>query len=100
MVNHDNSPNNTQGQYRYKPTQLETIFFFLQDNIATNTMISKATGIRQNNICRYKRDLELLGLLAEVRKDYCKVTNKLAWFITTNVDEFPKLNQDPIFDDE
>ena len=100
MEIHENSPNNVQGQYKYKTTQQETIFFFLQENVATNRMVAKATGISTKSICRYKRDLELLGLLAEVRKDYCKVTNKLAWFITTNVDEFPKLNQDPIFDDE
>ena len=98
MENQHNSPNNSQGQYKYKATQLETIFFFLQEKVATNRMIAKATGIPTRSICRHKRDLELSGLLAEVRKDYCKVTNKLAWYITTDIDKFP--SQTPIFDDE
>ena len=93
-----NPSNKRQGQYKYKATQQETIFFFLQDKVATNRMIAKATGILPRSICRHKRDLELSGLLAEVKKDYCKVTNKLAWYITTDIDKFP--SQTPIFDDE
>lgn len=93
MENHDNSPNNVQGEYKYKPSQKETIFFYLQDNVATTRMVALATGISPRSICRYKRDLELEGLLVEVRKDYCKVTNKLVWYLTTDVEKFPVKDQ-------
>lgn len=97
MKNHKNNPNKRHGQDTNKRTQLEAIFHYLQNHIATNTMVSKETGIPQKNICRYKRDLEQLGLLAEVKKSYCKITNHLAWYITTNENHFPQSNQYKLF---
>ena len=81
----------------FNQNQLKTIFNYLQDNIATNTMVSEATGIPQKNICRYKRDLEKLGLLSEVKKSNCKATNHLAWYITTNTNFFSQPNQLKLF---
>lgn len=95
--NQKNSPNKRQGKDKSKRTQLETIFYFLQDHIATASMVTEATGIPQKNITRYKRDLEEKGLLAEVKKGYCKVTNHLAWYITTNANYFPESNQLNLF---
>lgn len=89
-----------QGQDKNKTNQVQTIFNYLQKHIATNTMVSEATGVPQKNICRYKRDLEELGQLAEVRKGYCQITNHLAWYLTTNQDYFPKPNQLKLFDHE
>jgi hypothetical protein len=71
-------------KFKKKTTQLITIFSFLQENVATATMVSAATGVPQKSICRFKRDLELKGKLFEVKKAPCKITNCLAWYITTN----------------
>lgn len=101
MKNINNNPNafqhKRQGQDTKKSNQLKTIFNYLQNHIATNTMVSVATGIPQKNICRYKRDLEQLGSLAEVKKSYCKITKHLAWYITTNANSFSKPNQYKLF---
>lgn len=97
MENHDNNPNKRQGQDNNYSTQLKTIFHYLQNHIATASMVTEATGIPQKCITRYKRDLEKQGLLAEVKKGYCKVTNHLAWYITTNKNYFPQSNQLKMF---
>lgn len=76
-----------QGKDRLKDlfkTQEKTIFHYLQNHIATATMVSNATGIPQKNICRYKRDLEQRDLLFEVEKKICEVTGFRAWFLSTN----------------
>ena len=71
--------------------QKKTIFEFLKVHTATASMVSKATGIPQKNICRYKRDLEKSGLLAETERELCKATSFRAWYLTTNKDLFPQL---------
>ena len=68
-----------------KKTQLHTIFHYLQDHTSTASMISKATGIPQKNITRYKADLEKKGLLKEVAKRKCRLTGFPAWYLTTNI---------------
>ena len=68
--------------------QAKTIFNYLKSNTATNTMVSKATGIPQKNICRYKRDFELLGILQEVERKLCKITGHRASYLTTNKELF------------
>lgn len=70
-------------------TQLQTIFAYLESHTATASMVTAATGVVQKNICRYKRDLEKAGRLAEVRKAPCKITGRLAWYLTTNPKLFP-----------
>ncbi|MXS70473.1 hypothetical protein GSF70_04510 [Flavobacteriaceae bacterium W22] len=77
--------------------QLKTLFQYLQNHIATASMIAKATGIPQKNICRYKRDLEKAGLLWEVEKKKCKETGFRAWYITANSDFLPKSEQLSLF---
>jgi len=64
--------------------QLKTIFEYLKQNTATNTMVSVNTGVPQKNICRFKRDLEQQGLLIEVEKKLCKITGFRAWYLSTN----------------
>ena len=68
-----------------KKTQLQTIFHYLQEYTATASMISKATGIPQKNICRYKADLEKKGLLKEVAKHKCRLTGFPAWYLSTDI---------------
>jgi len=71
-------------------TQLKTIFQYLYNHTATASMVAAATGIPQKSICRYKRNLEEKGLLSEVDKKPCSLTNFKAWFLTTNPELFPK----------
>ena len=78
-------------------SQLKTIFRYLSERVATASMVSYATGVPQKNICRYKRDLEQLGRLAEVRKEICKVTGFKAWYITCDESQFPTNRQLTIF---
>jgi len=70
-------------------TQLQTIFEYLQNNVVTASMLSEATGVPQKNICRYKRDLQQAGQLAEVKKGVCQQTGFKAWYITTDKRKFP-----------
>ena len=69
--------------------QLQTIFQYLKENIATASMIADATGIYQKNICRYKRDLEKAGQLWEIAKATCKKTGFKAWYLTTDASKAP-----------
>ncbi|WP_199271477.1 hypothetical protein [Cellulophaga sp. L1A9] len=77
-----------------KTTQLKTIFHYLQNNVATATMVSEATRVPQKSVCRYKRDLELKGLLYEVEKKPCKVTGFSAWYLSANALLITKNNTD------
>lgn len=74
-------------------SQIKTIFNYLSNQIATASMVSRATGIPQKNICRYKRDLQMAGLLVEVRKGICDETGFKAWFITCDKTKFPSTTQ-------
>lgn len=78
-------------------SQKKTIFQFLQNNNATASMVSAATGIPQKNICRFKRDLEKVGRLWEIEKKLCKQTGFKAWYLTTNPEQAPFNNQLNIF---
>jgi hypothetical protein len=73
-----------QSKDNFITRQTVTIFEYWYNNIATASMASKATGIPQKNICRYKRDLEKAGLLFEIKKATCAHTGFRAWYITTN----------------
>lgn len=77
--------------------QLQTIFEYLQNHVATASMVSEATGVPQKNICRYKRDLQQAGLLAEIKKGVCQQTGFKAWYITTDKSKFPKPVQLTLF---
>lgn len=74
-------------------TQVQTIFEYLQVNVATASMVADATGVPQKNICRYKRDLERTGLLVEVHKGVCQITGFKAWYITADPSQFPQQQQ-------
>lgn len=74
-------------------SQLQTIFHYLKEHVATASMVSDATGIPQKNICRYKRDLEQAGRLWEIEKKDCQLTGFKAWYLTTDESNAPKSNQ-------
>ena len=79
-----------QGKSKLKFNQLQTIFQYLNEHVATASMVSEVTKVPQKNICRYKRDLEKAGLIAEIKKDTCQLTGFKAWYLTTNKNLFPK----------
>lgn len=84
---------NPQSKGKKFVTELKTIFYYLKENVCTASMLSEATGIKQKNITRHKRDLEKSGLLCEVYKKHCKLTGFKAWYITTNPELIPTNNQ-------
>lgn len=93
-----NSPKHKrQGKDKHFATQLQTIFSYWFENIATASMVSTATGVPQKNICRYKRDLEKAGRLWEIEKTTCKKTGFKAWYITTNPELVPPSSQLTLF---
>ena len=96
-TNNNNPLHKRQGKYTDFKSQLKTIFQYLQEQIATASMVSAATGIPQKNICRYKRDLEKAGRLWEIEKKLCKQTGFKAWYLTTNPEQAPFNNQLNLF---
>lgn len=88
MSKESNSLNNSfkkgQSENTSFQSQEKTIFKYLFENTATASMLSEATGIKQKNICREKRKLEIDGKLKEVRRGICKVTGFKAYYLSTN----------------
>ena len=98
MKNTNNNPlHKRQGKDTDLKSQLKTIFQYLQEHIATASMVSAATGIPQKNITRYKRDLEKAGRLWEIEKKLCEKTGFKAWYLTTNPEQAPFNNQLNLF---
>lgn len=85
----DTAPLKVQSKDKFITNQLQTIFYYLMNNVATASMVSEATGIPQKNICRYKRDLQKAGRLWEIEKKICKATGFKAWYLTTNSENAP-----------
>lgn len=96
-TNNNNPLHKRQGKDTDFNSQLKTIFQYLQEHIATASMVSAATGIPHKNICRYKRDLEKAGRLWETEKKLCKQTGFKAWYLTTNPEQAPFNNQLNLF---
>ena len=86
-----------QSENTKKLTQLQTIFEYLQNNIATASMVAAATKVPQKCITRYKRDLEKSNRLWEIEKKFCEKTGFKAWYLTTNPDIAPNNNQLKLF---
>ncbi len=79
-------------------SQKEIFFNFLKEHTSTASMVSKATGIPQKNICRYKRDLERIDKLWVVKIGKCEDTGCDACFLTTNPALAPFKSQLSLFD--
>ncbi len=92
-TNHTNSPASIEDRKDKGndfANQLQTIFQYLSENVATASMVSDATGVPQKNICRYKRDLEKANRLWELEKKICKKTGFKAYYLTTDPNKAPK----------
>jgi hypothetical protein len=82
------------------PSQLQTIFQYFYEHVATASMVSADTGVPKNCITRYKRDLEKLGFLWEIEKKTCMETGNKAWYLTTNILLVPKMPNQLLTDQE
>jgi hypothetical protein len=74
-------------------TQMKRFVEFLKTNTVTASQVTEMTGIKQKNICRYKRELEKANLLSEVKKVRCPITGFPAMTLTTDPTKFPTPNQ-------
>ena len=72
---------------------MQIFYEYLRSNVATCSMVSENTGIRQKCCTRYKRILEKNGYLYEAYEGKCKYTGFKAMFLTTNRLLMPKLPQ-------
>lgn len=86
MNKHEINPPKRQRQFSEFRVQKKVFFEYLKTHIATASMVTKATGIPQKNITRFKREYEKAGLLIEVFCNTCKVTGFRAWYLSTNPD--------------
>jgi hypothetical protein len=94
----NNNPlHNSQSKGTKCKSQIETIFEYLEKNVATASMVSAATNVPHKNITRYKRDLEKSGHLWELEKNHCEDTGFKAWYLTTNPEQAPFNNQLNLF---
>ena len=94
MLTHNSTPEDSlhhyQGKDSSRTNQLQTIFEYLQQHVATASMVARATGVPQKNFCRYKRDLEKAGRLWELKRDTCQDTGFKAWYLTTDRAKAPQ----------
>lgn len=65
-------------------TELSQYLAYLKNRVATNSMVEKATGIKQKNLTRYKAELEEKGSLVVVYRGLCAVTGCRADYLSTN----------------
>ena len=98
MANTKKAVLNSNGNYnQFKDTspvsEHQTIFHYLQNHVATASMVNEATGIKKRNICRCKRDLEKSNMLWELERKSCRQTGFKAWYLTTNPNLVPKNEQ-------
>lgn len=77
---------------RYE-NETQIFYDYLQAHIATCSMVSEATGIKQKNLCRYKVELQKAHKLWEVDFRPCKITGFKAQWLTTNTDIIPAIDK-------
>lgn len=71
-------------------TQMQILFDYLQNHLATASMVTAATGVPQKCITRYKRELEKAGRLWQITKKTCKETGFKAYYLTTDKSKAPQ----------
>lgn len=74
-------------------TKMEQVSDFLKDKVATGSMIEQGTGVHHKSVTWIKCILEESGNLWEVYRGPCKVTKRMAWYLTTNPELRPPDNQ-------
>jgi hypothetical protein len=61
-------------------------------------MLAIETEVPIQNVCRYVDMLRDLNQIAIARMDYCKITNQLVEYLTTDPEDFPENNQLELFE--
>ncbi|WP_423148623.1 hypothetical protein [Rubrolithibacter danxiaensis] len=77
--------------------QLKIVYEYLKTNIATGSMVAKATGVPHKCFTRYKQALEKNGHLKVTERKRCKVTGLPADYVTCNPEWFPVQRQLSLF---
>lgn len=82
MRKHNTGVNKVKQRPKYN--ELKAVYEYLQNNIASATIVATALNIYRPNLSLRKRKLEISGLLVVVTKGYCKLTKRWVQFFTTN----------------
>jgi hypothetical protein len=69
---------------QHKGNDLQRVYERLLTHTESATMTAVALNIYRPSLCRRKKDLEIAGRLAVVKKSYCKITGRLVQFLSTN----------------
>ncbi len=69
-----------------KANETQIFYQYLLENTCTCSMASEVLGIKQKNLCRYKKELQDLNLLWEVDYKHCEITGYKAQWLTCNAD--------------
>ena len=72
-------------------SEMQIFFEYLQDNVASCSMVCEATGLRQKNCTRFKRDYEKANLLWELYEKRCDITGRKVAWLTTNSELVPNI---------
>ena len=70
--------------------QKKRFFNYLKKHTVSCTMASHKLRIAQKCLTRYKRQLECIGKLWQVKKSKCKITRRWVWYLTTDPTKAPK----------
>lgn len=81
----------THSKSTYFNAEKQRFLSFLERNTATTTMASRLTGIPQKNLCRYKKMLFDDGLIVELFKTKCRITGRVAAYLTANPEFMAKI---------
>jgi len=76
-----------------KGNDLQRVYDRLLTHTESATMTAVALNIYRPSLCRRKKDLEIAGRLAVVKKAYCKITGRLVQYLTTDSKIFPISSQ-------
>lgn len=82
---------------RKHKAQKKRFYNYLKKHLSSCTMVSKALRIEQKCLTRYKRQFEKCGILWQAKKDRCKHTNRIVWYLTTNPELIPIDKQTKLF---
>ena len=77
--------------------QMNIAFKAFFEQPKTMLMLSNETGILRANICRYAATWRKSNRIGIVKADYCKISNHVANYLTTNPNLIPKTNQLQLF---
>ena len=84
---------NTKLSKKLFEAQKKRFFLYLQKHTATASMVCEALDLYQKNTCRFKREFEQAGTLAEVSIGICQITGFQAAYLSTNPKYLTKRNR-------